>query len=515
MAVTFPWLTTLIAVPALGAVLTALVPAGRRSLAKQVALAASLVTLALTVAALLQFDLGGDQYQLTEQYSWVESFGVYWSLGVDGVGVALIALTAVASPIVLLAMWPEAEAEKRDPKALFALLLAVQAMTIAAFAAKDVLLFYILFEAMLIPLYFMIGMFGGQQRRYAAIKFLLYNLFGGLVMLAAVIGLYVQSVDAGNPSFLLTDLVALEIPVETQRWLFLGFMIAFAIKAPLWPFHTWLPDAAAEATPSNAAFLSGVVDKVGTFGMIALAVPLFPDAAREFAPVIVVLAVISIVYGALLAIGQTDLKRLIAYTSISHFGFIVLGIFAFTGTAATGATLYMVNHGLSTIALFVIVGFMISRRGSRQVSDYGGVQKPAPMLAGVFLVAGLSGLALPPLSTFLSEFLVIVGTFQTYRVAAVIATVGIVLAAIYILWLYQRTMTGPVSDEVAATPDLRPRELAVVAPLIALILAIGFFPKPLVDVIDEGVAPTIAEVGLTPNEPLEPVADPADEGNEQ
>lgn len=512
---TFPWLTTLIAVPALGGVLTALVPTGRRTLAKQVALAASLVTLVLAAVALLQFDVGGPHTQLTEEYAWVESFGVYWSLGVDGIGVALIGLTAVAAPIVLLAMWPEAEQDQRDPKALFTLLLVVEAMTIAAFAAKDVLLFYIVFEAMLIPLYFMIGMFGGPQRRYAAIKFLLYNLFGGLVMLAAVIGLYVQSVDAGNPSFLLADLVALDIPAETQRWLFLGFMIAFAIKAPLWPFHTWLPDAAAEATPSNAAFLSGVVDKVGTFGMIALAVPLFPDAARDFGPAIVVLAVISIVYGALLAIGQTDLKRLIAYTSISHFGFIVLGIFAFTGTAATGSTLYMVNHGLSTIALFVVVGFMISRRGSRQISDYGGVQKPAPKLAGVFLVAGLSGLALPPLSTFLSEFLVIVGTFERYRAAAVVATVGIVLAAIYILWLYQRTMTGPVHAGVADTPDLKPREITVVAPLIALILVIGFFPKPLVDVIDDAVQPAVAEVDVETPAPLVPAAEPADEGNDQ
>ncbi|MGH8827426.1 MAG: NADH-quinone oxidoreductase subunit M, partial [Jiangellaceae bacterium] len=438
---TFPWLTTLIAVPAVGALLTVLVPEGRRALAKQFAIGVSLLTLVLAVVAVLQFDIGGDRFQLTEQYAWVQSFGVYWSLGVDGIGVALIALTAVATPIVALAMWPEAEEEGRDPKVFFALLLALEAMILGSFAAKDVMLFYILFEAMLIPLYFMIGMYGGPQRRYASIKFLLYNLFGGLVMLAAVIALYVESVDAGNPSFLLTDLVALDIPVDTQRWLFLGFMIAFAIKAPLWPFHTWLPDAAAEATPANAAYLSGVVDKVGTFGMVALVLPLFPDASREFAPVIVVLAVITIIYGALLAVGQTDLKRLIAYTSISHFGVIVLGIFALTGEAATGSTFYMVNHGLSTIALFVVVGFMISRRGSRQVADYGGVQRPAPVLAGTFLVAALSGLALPPLATFLSELLVIVGTFERYRAAAIVATLGIVLSALYMLWLYQRTMT--------------------------------------------------------------------------
>jgi NADH-quinone oxidoreductase subunit M len=492
---TFPWLTTLIAVPALGTLLTALVPAHRGALAKQVALAVCLVTLVIgaVISAQYLFDL--DLGVESERYEWIPQFGASWALDVNGISLALIALVVVATPIVALAMWREADDEKRDPKAFFAMLLAVEALTLTAFEARDLLLFYVVFEAMLVPLYFMIGMYGGPQRRYAAVKFLLYNLVGGLLMLAAVIGLYVLSVDAGQPTFYLPDLSALDISVETQRWLFLGFMIAFAIKAPLWPFHTWLPDAAAEATPSNAAYLSGVVDKVGTFGMITLALPLFPDASRQFAPILVVLAVISIVYGALLAIGQTDMKRLIGYISISHFGFIVLGIFALTGESASGATLYMVNHGLSTIALFVIVGFMITRRGSRQVADFGGVQTPAPKLAGVFLFAGLSSLALPPLSTFLSEFLVISGTFLRYRPAAVVATVGIVLSALYILWLYQRTMTGPVPEEVANTADLHRREVAIVAPLMALILIVGFFPKPLVDVIDDAVKPTLIEVG--------------------
>jgi len=513
--VTFPWLTTLIALPALGAVLTALVPAGRGTLAKQVALAFSLITLIvgglITSHYLFDLDLGVE----AERYEWIPEIGASWALDVNGISLALIALTVVSTPIIALAMWREAEAEKRDPKPFFALLLAVEALTLVAFASRDVLLFYLVFEAMLIPLYFLIGMYGGPQRRYAAVKFLLYNLAGGLLMLAAVIGLYVQSIDAGSATFFLPDLVALDIDVTTQRWLFLGFMIAFAIKAPLWPFHTWLPDAVAEATPSNAALLTGVADKVGTFGMIALALPLFPDASREFAPVIVTLAVISIIYGALLAIGQTDMKRLIGYTSISHFGFIVLGVFALTGEAAAGATLYMINHGLSTIALFVVVGFMIARRGSRQVGDYGGVQKPAPKLAGVFLFAALSGLALPPLSTFVSEFLVISGTFLRYREAAIVATLGIVLAALYMLWLYQRTMTGPVRPEVEKTPDLRRREIAIATPLVGLILLIGFFPKPLVDVIDEAVAPTLVEVDADRPEPLAPVAEvDGDDDNE-
>ena len=503
----FPWLTALIAVPLLGAALTALVPRGLELAAKKLALFMAVVTAILALIAAIAFVRDGQPEQFVEQYEWVGSLGVFYALGANGVSLSLIVLTAVVTPIVLLAMWREAEAERRNPKPFFALMLLLEAMIIGTFAAQDVLLFYVLFEAMLVPMYFLIGLYGGPQRRYAAVKFLLYNLLGGLIMLAAVIGLYVQSVDAGQPSFLLADLVALDVPVEIQRWLFIGFMFAFAIKAPLWPFHTWLPDAAAEATPANAAYLSGVMDKVGTFGMIALVLPLFPDATREFAPVVVVLAVISILYGALLAVGQTDMKRLIAYTSISHFGFIVLGIFALTSQGLAGSTLYMVNHGLSTVALFVIVGFLVIRRGSRLVADYGGVAQPAPILAGSLLFAGLSGLALPGLATFVSEFLVLVGTYSRYRAAAVVATIGIVLAALYILLFYQRTMTGPARDATRDFPDLRRREMLVVAPLVALLLAVGFFPKPLLDVIDDGVQPTLAEVGVSDPEPIAPAAE--------
>ncbi len=417
---TFPWLTVLVAVPAVGAFLVALTPTGRDLLAKQLAIVVGLATLAVSIGAALQFETGGPQFQLTDTWTWIEPIGVHWAVGIDGVALALVLLTTIVTPLVLGAMWHEADG-RGSVKGYFALLLLVEAMVLGAFVAVDVLLFYILFEAMLIPLYFLVGLYGGQRRQYAAVKFLLYNLFGGLIMLAAVIGLFVQSSRAGNPTFLLTDLTQLDIPESTQAWLFLGFMIAFAIKAPLFPFHTWLPDTAAEATPSNAAYLSGVVDKVGTFGMIHLCLPLFPDAARTYAPVLVTLAVISILYGALLAIGQTDLKRLIAYASISHFGAIVLGIFAFTTQGQSGATLYMVNHGLSTVALFFIVGFLIVRRGSSLIDDYGGVQKPAPILTGVFLVACLSTLSLPGLSTFVSEFLVLVGTFSRYRVAGGLA----------------------------------------------------------------------------------------------
>ena len=381
---------------------------------------------------------------------------------------------------------------------------------IGVFAATDVFLFYVFFEAMLVPVYFLIGRYGGPRRNYAAVKFLLYSLFGGLLMLAALIGLYVASKDiTGTGTFDFTTLAHLQLDPTLQKWLFTGFFIAFAIKAPLVPFHTWLPDAAAESTPGTAVLLVGVLDKVGTFGMLRYCLELFPNASTWATPLVIALAVIGIIYGALLAIGQTDLKRLIAYTSVSHFGFITLGIFAMTSTGQSGSALYMVNHGFSTAALFLIAGFLISRRGSRIIDDFGGVQKVAPILAGTFLVAGLSSLALPGLSSFVSEFLVLVGTFQRYMWVGVIATLGIVLAALYILLMYKRTMTGPTPDVVKEkVHDLRGREVLAIAPLLVVIVALGFYPKPVLDVINPAVDRVMHAVHATDPAPLvAPVAE--------
>ncbi|MEP7180186.1 MAG: NADH-quinone oxidoreductase subunit M, partial [Pseudonocardiales bacterium] len=299
-------------------------------------------------------------------------------------------------------------------------------------------------------------------------------------------------------SFSITYLIAHPMPDNaTQKWLFLGFFIAFAIKAPLVPFHTWLPDAGAEAPAGGAALLVGVLDKVGTFGFLRYCLPLFPGASRYFAPTILILAVIGILYAAFLAIGQRDMKRLVAYTSVAHFGFIGLGIFAFTTQGGTGAVLYMVNHGLSTGALFIVVGLLIARGKSRNVDDYGGAAKVTPVLAGLFLLAGLSALALPGLSTFVSEFLVLVGTFTRHKGLAILATTGIVLAAIYVLYLYQRTFQGPVSEKVAKFRDLNAREVLAVAPLIALIVFLGVYPKPVLDVINPAVKATLHDVHQT------------------
>jgi len=490
-----PWLLVLGAVPLAGAVL---VPGRSVATARRLTLATSLVTLVLTVVMCAQFSSRGEVFQFRTDVGWISEFGVRFSLGADGIALVLIALTAVLVPVVVLASWHEAEGGRRSPQTFFALLLVLETLLFGVFAATDVFLFYVFFEAMLIPMYFIIGSYGGAQRSYAAVKFLLYSLFGGLLMLAAVIGLYVVSAarpgGGGKGTFDFATLTTLSISPGIQDALFLGFFIAFAVKAPLFPFHTWLPDAGAESPTGGAVLLVGVLDKVGTFGMIRYCVPLFPDAARTFAPYVLALALVGILYGALVAIGQRDIKRLVSYTSVAHFGFIALGVFALTSQGGAGAVLYMVNHGLSTGALFLVVGILASRRGSRDIRDFGGAASVAPWLGGAFLIAGLSSLALPGLNSFVSEFLVLVGTFTRYRVAAVLATLGIVLAALYILVAYQRMMHGPVRAGVEKIGDLSSREVWVLAPVLALIVATGVYPKPLLDVITPSVQRTLQQV---------------------
>ncbi|HVE75102.1 MAG TPA: NADH-quinone oxidoreductase subunit M [Mycobacteriales bacterium] len=534
----FPWLTTLGLIPLVGALVVGLLPRGRDLLAKQIALATSLLVLAGTIAMCAAFEPNGSRFQFVETREWIPAFGTQYALGVDGIALVLIALVAVLVPVVLLASWDEGEpsepvahrapidggegdeeierrtapllkSRRRTPRMFVMLILILETMMIGVFAATDVFLFYVFFEAMLIPMYFLIGIFGGPKRSYAAVKFLLYSLVGGLLMLAAVIGLYVVSADQGTGTFAFAQLTELEISEPVQFALFLGFFIAFAIKAPLFPVHTWLPDAGAEAPVGGAILLVGILDKVGTFGFLRYCLPLFPDAAQTLGPWILGLCVIGILYGALLAMGQKDMKRLVSYTSIAHFGFIGLGCFAFTSQAGTGAVLYMVNHGLSTGALFLVVGFLIARGRSRLVGDYSGIAKVAPVLGGFFLVAGLSSLALPGLSTFVSEVLVLLGTFSRYRVAAIVATLGIVLAALYILLLYQRTMQGPLSAAHEKMADLRLREVLAVAPLVALMIFLGFYPKPLTDVITPAVNATLVDAGVRDPQPTQLTAVPA------
>ncbi|MGS0688844.1 complex I subunit 4 family protein [Nakamurella sp. GG22] len=519
-------------------------------------------------------------FRETFSVDWIASFGVSFSLGVDGISLTMIALIAVLMPIVLGASWEEKLPVGRTIGGYFALLLALQAAMVGVFAATNVFLFYVMFEVMLIPMYFLIGAFGGVRRAYAATKFFLYSLLGGLLMLASLIGLYVASADvlgAGTFDWVTLRSIANQIPESTQMWIFAGFAIAFAIKAPLVPLHTWLPDAGTEAPVGAGTLLVGVLDKVGTFGFLRICLPLLPAASAKLAWVIILLAVLGIIYGAIVAAGQSDLKRFVTFTSIAHFGFIALGVFAFTTQSIAGAALYMVNHGLATGLLFIVVGMLTARGGSKLIGDYGGVWKVAPILGGVFLIAALATVALPGTNSFISEFLVLIGTFTRYPGWATVATIGIVLAAVYMLWIFQRTMTGPVrgvavlggahrgddfgnfglddgprggsgglgdggpgsggervpvtagapaltggahrsalqpegagptGDSTAESPhepsrirarfgDLTAREIAVVTPLVLLILLLGVYPQPVLDVINPTAERTMVDAGYT------------------
>ncbi|WP_216210657.1 NADH-quinone oxidoreductase subunit M [Amycolatopsis aidingensis] len=509
-------LLVLILLPLLGAIaLTAL--RGNDRLATLVALGISIVELLLIVPLWIGYDPGGERIQQASSFDWIPAFGVHFSFGMDGIALVMIAVIALLVPIVIGALGSTDKLpEGRGAAGFLSLILVQESLTIAVFAATDVFLFYVLFEIMLIPMYFLIGYYGGPRRQYAAVKFFLYSFLGGLLMLASAIGAYSLADDRiGAGSFDWATLVGVvqDAPLSTQIWLFLGFFIAFAIKAPLVPFHTWLPDAAGQAPIGVAVLLVGVLDKVGTFGLLRYNLPMFPDASQELAPLVLVLAVIGILYGAVLAAGQQDMKRLIAYVSISHFGFIALGIFAFTQQAQVGAVSYMLNHSLATGMLIVVIGMIALRGGSTRISDYGGMAKVTPVLGGMLLIAGLSTLSLPGTNSFISEFLVLLGSFETRTPYAILATIGMVLAAAYVLWLYQRLMTGPVRGDAlvgagggpgtAAAPetgakktikDLSVREIGVLAPMVVLIIGLGLYPKPVLDTISPSVEATLEAV---------------------
>jgi NADH-quinone oxidoreductase subunit M len=496
----FPFLSVLTLAPLVGAAVVAVTPRSRPQLAKSVALVWSVAVLVLTAIMYVTFKANGPRFQFHESYTWIPQWGTRFTLEADGIALVMIALIALLVPLVILASWHDVDNSRRSVPAYFALLLALEFTMIGVFAAADIFLFYVFFEIMLVPMYFLIGSYGGARRQYAAVKFFLYSLVGGLLMLAALIGLWVVGrSQLGHATFDWHELTRLSMNQGTERWLFLGFFLAFAIKAPFFPFHTWLPDAGGAAPAGAAALLVGVLDKVGTFGILRYCLPLFPNASKYFAPLALALALVGIIYGALLAVGQNDLKRLVSYTSIAHFGFIGIGIFAFTTQAGTGAVLYMLNHGLATGLLFLVVGMLVARRGSALVSDFGGAGKLVPVLAGVFLIAGLASLSLPGTSPFVSEFLVLLGTFTVNKAVAVIATVGIILAAGYVLWMIQRTTQGalnPALEKVdAMRRDITAREVVVVAPLVALILLLGFYPKPVLDVINPAVQATFSQVG--------------------
>jgi NADH-quinone oxidoreductase subunit M len=487
----FPWLLLILLTPLVGTILLFVPQIKKFFSAKQIAFYTAIVTLVFVIVAGLQFDVSSNaQTQLDVSFDWIPIFGISFHLALTGISLVLVGLTAVLTPIVVLACQHEGQIRSRE---YFMWILLTEASALAVFMARDLFLFYVVFEAMLIPIFFLVGRFGGARKNSAALKFLLFGLVGGLVMLAAVIWLYFIAVNQlGRGTFSIAALSnELKLDTWTERWLFLGFFLAFALKAPMVPGHTWLPDTAEQATPGTSTMLIGILDKVGTYAMLAILIPIFPNASKEFAPAIIILALVSIIYAALIAIAQKDMKRTFAYISISHFGFIVMGIFSFTSIGIIGATVYMLAHGLSTAALFLTAGYLMRQKDTSLINNFGGLTKTAPLLTGFFLVASLSSIALPGLAGFVGEFMVLTGTYQRNQIAAVIATLGIILAAIYMLWLYQRVFTGPENDSTKNILDLNVKQSLILTPVVVLTILFGLFPAPVIKVSETAVANTL------------------------
>ena len=462
-----------------GALALAVVPRSRYAAIRWWALAVSLAAFGTSLAMLARFDKADAGFQLVEKHQWIRAFGATYKIGVDGISLWLVVLTAFLFPICVIASWNVV----KNPKLFMALLLGLETAILGVFLSMDLLLFYVFWEGMLVPMYFLIGYWGYERRVYAAVKFFLYTLLGGLLMLAGILVVGFQTRSAlGRVTFDYEQISQVAFSTGIQRWLFVAFFAAFAIKVPLFPFHTWLPDAHTEAPTAGSIILAGVLLKLGGFGFLRYSLPLFPDAAREAVPWVVAVALVGIVYGAIVCAMQRDLKRLIAYSSISHLGFVVLGIFVFTIQGLSGGTLQMISHGLSTGALFLLVGMLYERRHTREIADFGGLAATAPVYAGVFLVVALSSLGLPGLNGFVGEFLVILGAFARNRVWAIIAATGVIFAALYLLWAYQRVFHGPITiEENRRVPDVSLREAVALVPLLGMIVLIGVWPKPFLE----------------------------------
>jgi len=499
-------LTVLVLVPVAGALVMLAMPRTRPDLFKPVALVASTVSAVLAVWVLAEFDAGSAAvFQFWQQYEWIPGWGVSWQVGVDGLSLFLVVMTALIFPLAIVGVDAE-----HSPKPYYAWMLVLEAGCLGTFVALDLVMFFVFFEIVLVPMYFLIGGWGHGRRAYAAIKFFLFTMFGSALMLVAIVALAFLHSEAsgGAVTFDLTAIAESQVlATDTARWLFLAFALAFAVKVPLFPVHTWLPDAHTNAPTAGSVILAAVMLKLGTYGLVRFGLYLFPEASVYFAPLMITLGVIGIVYGAVAAAMQRDLKRLVAYSSVAHLGFIVIGTFALNTEGLTGGVLQMVNHGVSTGALFLLVGMIYERRHTREISELGGLQKPAPLLAAVFMVVMLSSVGLPGLNGFVGELLVLLGAFNAHRWWAVVAAAGVILAAVYLLWAYQRVFHGPASGANAETPDLRWREGLVMAPFIAAIVFMGVYPKPVIERIEPAVDAIIAHVEDNVAGFAEPVAD--------
>ena len=491
VASTFSVLPALIAAPLLTAVAIALIPASRQPELKLAALVGTAITGALSFYVLWQFDAADGGLQFVSRATWIESLGLSWFLAVDGISLFLVVLTGLLFPIAIVTTEPH-----HDAKPYYLWLSLLMAGSMGAFLALDLLLFFLFFEVVLVPMYFLIGGWGHGNKIQAAMKFFLYTMAASALMLVGIVSLvFLASGDTGGPTF---DVVALAENHELSRLasflVFGSFALAFAVKVPLFPVHTWLPDAHTEAPTAGSVILAGVMLKLGTYGLLRFGLYLFPDVVRDLAPLFLTLGVIGIVYGAAVATMQTDLKRLVAYSSVAHMGFIVLGIFALNSQGLQGAVIQMVNHGISTGALFILVGWVYERRHTREIAALGGLQSAAPVMAGVFTLVMLSSVGLPGLNGFVGEFLVLLGAFSSARWWAVIAVTGVILAALYLLWAYQRVFHGPAEGENATMADLRPSELLGILPLLVLIVFLGVYPKPVLERIEPAVDVLIAHV---------------------
>jgi NADH-quinone oxidoreductase subunit M len=483
-----PWLTVTTFLPVVGVVLLLVWPRVADDVARGVALVVSIATFLVSLGMLGRFDGSLAGFQMVERADWVRSLHLQYLLGVDGVSLFMVLLTTFLMPVALLASWRV----ERNVRGFMIAMLLLETAVVGTFLSLDLLLFFLFFEAMLFPMYLIIGAWGYERRIYAAVKFFLFTMFGSAFLLVAILFLY-----AKGGTFDVRQLTGLALSTTASRWLFLAFFVAFAVKVPIFPLHTWLPDAHTEAPTAGSVILAAVLLKIGAYGLIRFNLALFPEASRYFANMVEVLALIGIVYGAVVAMMQTDLKRLIAYSSVSHLGFVVLGIFAFTTYGITGGVLQMVNHGLSTGALFLLVGMLYERIHTRNLGEMGGLANVMPKLTGLFLFAALSSLGLPGLNNFVGEFLVLLGTFASNVVYGAIAATGVVLAAIYLLWAYQRMAQGPAAQAHASHPDLGVRELTLLAPVLAAVLVLGVYPKLILDRIEPTTARVAGQVTST------------------
>jgi len=492
-------LTYLLLTPIVGAILILFMSEEKKSLIRYFGLAISVIAFIISIIVYLDFDRANPEFQFVHSFEWIKSLNIHYNVGIDGISLLMVLLTTFMTPLTFLSSWKGID---KKIKMFTFFMLMLEAGMLGVFISLDIFLFYIFWEAMLIPMYFIIGIWGGRERIYASVKFFIYTMAGSLLMLVAIIWLAVYSSEQlGSFTTSLTELykVGPTIPHELQRWMFLAFFISFAIKVPLFPLHTWLPDAHVQAPTAGSVILAGVLLKMGTYGLLRFNLPLFPQSAVEYAPIISVFAVIGIIYGALVAMVQTDIKKLVAYSSVSHLGFVVLGIFAMNIEAVQGAVIQMVNHGLSTGALFLMVGMLYERTHTREIADYGGIAKVIPVFATLFLFTSLSSMGLPGLNGFIGEFLILLGSFKSNALDSwwftIFAATGVIFAAVYLLWMYQRVVFGKLTnDKLKSLTDLNSREIIVLLPIFIFIVWIGIYPSTFLDLTSVSVDQLIRDV---------------------